>query len=410
MRVCVAISETKVLFFDVDELGIIEDIKVLIECESGIPTSAQQLTFQGRPLNDSTPILDSGILEGDILQVHTTNSSLRQQALSLLQQSNTNPNYLVFLESQNPELAQIVRTGNLDAIEQGLMNFMREHERQKQEKMKREFALDNDPLNPLNQREIENNIRQKVIDENLNYAQEFTPEVFGIIEMLYIECKVNNKAVQAFVDSGAQNTIMSKKCAEKLEIMRLVDTRFKGHAQGIGTDVIVGRIHAINLEIGGKFFNCCFHVLENARIDMLFGLDMLKRHQCCIDLNKNVLTLNAGEISIEFIHESKIKKEFEDIEDIENIEEKKAEPISKVVETSPKAVENKLPLPEIVIQPPLPKPIVQASQPQRNPKIEKLTKLGFSIAESEDALRLFNNNEEQAAAYLFNKNNLFDDF
>jgi len=46
-------------------------------------------------------------------------------------------------------------------------------------------------------------------------------------------------------------TIMSKACAQRCGIMRLVDTRFHGIAKGVGTQKILGRIH-----LGLSFISC----------------------------------------------------------------------------------------------------------------------------------------------------------
>ena len=49
-------------------------------------------------------------------------------------------------------------------------------------------------------------------------------------------------------------------------------------------------------------------MLEDNKVDLLFGLDNLKRHQCCIDLVEHRLHFNRGEFSVSFLGEGDIKK------------------------------------------------------------------------------------------------------
>lgn len=81
--------------------------------------------------------------------------------------------------------------------------------------------------------------------------------------MLYINASINKVPIQAFVDSGAQSTIMSESLAQRCGLMRLVDKRHAGVAQGVGTCKILGRIHAAEIEIEKKFITCAFTVIEN---------------------------------------------------------------------------------------------------------------------------------------------------
>lgn len=69
--------------------------------------------------------------------------------------------------------------------------------------------------------------------------------------MLYVDVNVNQVPIQAFVDSGAQSTIISKDCATRCNIIHLLDTRFAGMAVGVGSSKILGRVHLADLEVGG---------------------------------------------------------------------------------------------------------------------------------------------------------------
>lgn len=115
-------------------------------------------------------------------------------------------------------------------------------------------------------------------------------------------------APQAFIDSGAQMTIMSVPCAEKTGIMcgapsalfhcsppcrpppvrprlrraapplhrpprsRLLDKRFEGTAVGVGTQKILGRVHQCPMKVGNHHLPCSVTVLEKEQsMQFIFG-------------------------------------------------------------------------------------------------------------------------------------------
>ena len=121
--------------------------------------------------------------------------------------------------------------------------------------------------------------------------------------------------------------------------MRLVDRRFAGIARGVGTAKIIGRVHSAQIKLGDDLYLACScefisrsHIVSCLRrchsydygstsvdelfslfpaelgskgkgVDLLFGLDMLKRHQAILDLQRNELVIQGRHVRFLSEHE-----------------------------------------------------------------------------------------------------------
>lgn len=407
MKITVMTSDEQFLTVDVDRDESVENLKALLEVETRVSLQQQQLLYNGKEMNNAEKLSSLGVNDGDLVMMvskASTSSSSSSATLgfnpdgsavnptAFQQQIRNDSNVMAQLFQNDPELAQAVLGNDLNRLQ----DLLRSRHRQRAELQRRQdeemALLYADPFDVEAQKKIEAAIRQKGIDENWAAALEYNPEGFARVVMLYVDMEVNGVPLKAFVDSGAQSTIISKSCAERCGLLRLLDTRYKGIAHGVGQSEILGRIHVAPIKIGVNFYPCSFLVLDSPNMEFLFGLDMLRKHQCTIDLKENVLRVGGGEVAVPFLHEKDIPSSFLD-------EERYAKEASNSgAQASSGNGEN-----------------VSTSKggPSGNPpgnsaqgsdfeaKVAKLVELGFGREAVVQALKFFDGNEEQAAAYLF---------
>lgn len=410
MKITVMTSDEQILNLDVDPNESVENVKALLEVETTVPIQQQQILFNGNEVSNSQKLSALGVKDDDLLMMtvsgagagaaassgstndlsfNTDGSAMNPAAFQ--QHFRRDSNLMGQLFQNDPELAQTILGNDLNKIQEILRLRHRQRsqlQRQKEEELALLYA---DPFDVEAQKKIEAAIRQKGIDDNWEAALEHNPEAFARVVMLYVDMEVNGVPMKAFVDSGAQSTIISKTCAERLGLLRLLDQRYKGVAHGVGQTEILGRIHVAPIKIGNIFYPCSFLVLDSPNMEFLFGLDMLRKHQCIIDLKENVLRVGGGEVAVPFLQEKDIPSRYLD-------EEKYSKEASSSGNPLPVASGSNNPSQGGVSSGGA---SGDKSQDEFESKVAKLVELGFERQAVIQALQLFNGNEEQAAGFLF---------
>ncbi|KAL7130716.1 hypothetical protein ABFS83_13G152300 [Erythranthe nasuta] len=407
MKITVMTADEQIVTLDIDRDESVENLKALLEVETRVPLQQQQLLYNGSEMRNSDKLSALGVGDGDLVMMISNASSSRSRAgapanqavgfnpdgsavnpSAFQQQLRNDSNMMAQLFQSDPELAQAILGNDLNKLQDLLRARNRQRSELKRQQEEEMALLYADPFDVEAQKKIEAAIRQKGIDENWAAALEYNPEAFARVVMLYVDMEVNGIPLKAFVDSGAQSTIISKTCAERLGLLRLLDTRYKGIAHGVGQSEILGRIHVAPIKIGSIFYPCSFVVLDSPNMEFLFGLDMLRKHQCSIDLKDNVLRVGGGEVAVPFLSEKDIPSRFLD-------EEKYAkEASSSGAQATPAAKEN-------ISTSGATSSTIPSQGADFEAKVAKLVELGFGREQVIQALKFFDGNEEQAAGFLF---------
>lgn len=236
-----------------------------------------------------------------MVQTPQMQMQIQNEATQMKSYYTSNPYELNNIMERDPELGEALLCDDNNFLITHLTKKKVEQLRTKQKEQDHLNTLNSDQFNVEYQREIEKKIAEERHDAALNKIYDEMPGLLVPTTMLYVPMKIKGQDVQAFIDTGAQSTIMSYSYANGLGITKLIDTRYKGKAVGVGSCNIIGKIHALRISIGAESeITCSIQILDNDNMDFLFGLDNMKRHRCCVDLLNNELKFNELVVSVPF--------------------------------------------------------------------------------------------------------------
>ncbi|CAL8462791.1 g2324 [Coccomyxa elongata] len=418
-----------------------------LEGISGIAAGDQLLIHNGRPLQSSATLSASGVQDQDLLVLTRRQAAVQPSSGAVppppeqwnerdfrigpdgallhpqefMKFARSHPH--VVRSSFPPHLVEAANQGDIETLQRVFRQIdahKRATERERQAEME---LLSADPFDVEAQAKIAERIRQQQVEENYQAAYEHMPEVFSQVTMLYVDMEVNGVQFKAFVDSGAQTSIMSEAAADRCNIKRLLDTRFAGIARGVGSAPIVGRVHSVSVKVGTTYLPMSITVMEKGP-EFLFGLDMLRRYQCNIDLKANVLRFAVEpEVALPFLAEHELPESVR----FEMQGEAEAGPSGSTPASQPGSAAKMSPsataaagaaaaaraasapgqtvVPRAPATAPAPAAAAASSAAppaaENEEKVQRLVALGFPRQQCLEVLAACNGNEEHAASLLF---------
>jgi len=156
---------------------------------------------------------------------------------------------------------------------------------------------------------------QKVLEEKRKYWKLYrnkkrAEKIFNNSKPIFpahmesILAQINGLHIQIYIDSGAEMSIITRDVIKILDLEDIVDIEVNGNVSSIGNQPvpIFGKVHIVDVKIMDKKFPFSLIVIdkkETRDMSLILGLDMLIKHKCSIDFEKNLLII--GGIEVNFI-------------------------------------------------------------------------------------------------------------
>ncbi|KAJ1531265.1 hypothetical protein HK096_007312, partial [Nowakowskiella sp. JEL0078] len=210
----------------------------LISNEKTLPVmpNSSSILYSGNTPNLTTPILPNSRNEGQLFPqvASTTQGQIAKPERPERPQGNTRPVPVPISQfpQQDNNLSRSQGNSSPMTSSVALLNLPIESRSRSRSAPQAVSQLSpmREETDPKVQQALLEKIRKKNVNNNMQKALEYHPESFGRVTMLYTKTMINGVDVKAFIDSGAQMSVISPECAEKCKITHLIDERYKGVA------------------------------------------------------------------------------------------------------------------------------------------------------------------------------------
>ncbi|PNH04230.1 DNA damage-inducible protein 1, partial [Tetrabaena socialis] len=362
---------------EVDGATQFADIKAICEAETGLASASFVLLHNGKPVVDSQTPATAGIQPGDMLVLVQPQQQRQQQ-----QQGRGGQGAVLERNNDGSLVNPAAAIGAMKEDRNMMSTFQQQAPRLYDAIMADDVAALQEELRRAHRAQYDANSEL----ERLHAMQEedpFNPEL-----QTQIEEAIRRKNIDENYEAAMEHNPEAK--------MKVAD------------QVVTTSITVLEQKSGPQF---------------IFGLDMLRRHQCCVDLAKGVLRVGSCNVELPFLVESQIPTDFSaHVEDVSEAEANRrmqsdaAGTRDKMETDSPAPSPAPAPAPAAAAAPPPPvaaaPPPPAAARPPApasaasaasaaEAAIAQLMALGADRATAEQALQAAGGNVDAAAGFMF---------